>query len=145
MTTAREGIADLVHRYSDAVVHQDRARWSACWAEDALWELGPGRLLVGRRVIVEHWQASMDKIDVVVQLVCNGQATVSGSEAEGRWYITEHVRRTSGELGLLLAYYDDTYTCSEGRWLFSSRRLVPIYHGPPDLSAPFRRPSTSGE
>ena len=40
----REQIADLVHRYSDAVVHRARDQWESCWAEDSLWDLGPDRL-----------------------------------------------------------------------------------------------------
>ncbi len=142
MTSSRELISDLVHRYSDAVVHQDQGRWASCWAEDARWELGPGRRLVGRRAIVKHWQESIDRIEVVVQLVGNGRASVSGRRGEGRWYITEHLRRHTGEVGLLLAYYDDTYVQVEGRWLFASRQLTPIYHGPPDLSAAFRLPAS---
>ncbi len=46
--TAREAIAALVHRYADAVVRRDKDQWEACWAQDARWQLGPGRSVVGR-------------------------------------------------------------------------------------------------
>jgi ketosteroid isomerase-like protein len=138
--TDREQIQDLVHRYCDAVVHHDRDLWASCWAEDSWWELGPGRSLSGRDAIVEHWQQSMDRIEVVVQMAGNGTAKVDGDVGTGRWYLNEHVRRRNGELGMLLAYYDDTYLRDGDGWLFTSRKLTPIYHGPPDLSAPFVPP-----
>ena len=140
MTSDREQIADLVHRYSDAVVHRARDQWVSCWAEDALWDLGPDRVIVGRAAIADHWQKSMDRIECVVQLVANGTASANDMTGEGRWYFSEHLRRRNGELGMLLAYYDDSYVRHEDRWLFASRRLRSVYHGPPDLSAAFLPP-----
>ena len=138
--TDREQIADLVHCYSDAVVHRARDQWVSCWAEDSLWDLGPDRVIVGRGAIADHWQESMDRIECVAQMVSNGTATTNDMTGEGRWYLTEHLRRRNGELGMLLAFYDDTYVRHEGRWLFASRRLRPIYQGTPDLSGPFLPP-----
>ena len=138
----RELLANLVHKYSDAVVHRDRDRWASCWAEDAKWELAADRVVKGRSAIVEHWLQSMETIDVVVQMVGNGRVTIDGETAKGRWYFQEHVRRRDGDVGILLAYYDDTYVFVGGRWLFTSRRLTRMYHGPPDLSAPFELPPT---
>ena len=37
----------------------------------------------------------------------------------------------------MLARYDDTYVRVDGEWLFSSRSLGPLYHGPPDLTGEF--------
>ena len=134
---AREDIADLVHRYADAVVHRDGEQWGSCWADDATWVLGPGREVAGREAIVNLWNAAMGMFDAVVQNVLNGTVTFDGDTGSGRWYIMEHFRRTTGDLGMLLAYYDDTYVLRDGRWVFASRQLVPQYQGPPDLSAPF--------
>ena len=93
MTTDREQIADLVHCYSDAVVHRARDQWESCWAEDSLWDLGQDRVIVGRGSIADHWQESMDRIECVVQMVSNGTATTNDLTGEGRWYFTEHLRR----------------------------------------------------
>ena len=135
MTSPRQPIAELVHRYCDAVVRQDREQWAATWSEDSVWELGPDRIIEGRAPIVAHWAESIAPIEVVVQHASNGEVRSTGeATAEGRWYITEHIKRRSGELGMLLAWYDDTYVCEDGSWLFASRRLTPIYRGPPDLS-----------
>jgi SnoaL-like domain len=140
MTRSKELIAELVHRYADAVVHKDRQQWASCWAPDAHWDLGGGRRADGLEAIVAHWEESLEKIEMVVQTVFTGEVRTTLKRGEGRWYITEHLRRRNGDVGLLLAYYDDTYVRIGRRWLFSSRRLTALYHGPPDLSAPFRAP-----
>lgn len=136
--TAREAISDLVHLYSDAVVRRDVTQWSSCWADDASWVLRSDRTAAGRQGIVELWQRAMQSLDGVVQTVLHGTVSLeSETSAHGRWYITEHFRRITGEAGLLLAHYDDDYVHRDGRWLFASRTLVPHYQGPPDLSGSF--------
>jgi len=127
-------IHDLVHRYSDAVTRKDRQQWGATWAENSQWDLGKGHTTSGRDEIIDFWQRSVDQLDVVVQLVHNGTAEIDGDTARGRWYVSEHLRRSNGALGMLLAWYDDTYTRVDGDWLFTSRTLLRIYHGPPDLT-----------
>jgi len=139
--TVREAVDDLVHRYADAVCHRDEQRWAACWADDARWLLGPGREVHGRDAIAQLWRQAIAGFDAVVQNVYNGTVRAVGGTADGRWYIGEHFRRANGEAGLLLAYYDDTYRLVDQRWLFSSRQLVVLYQGPPDLSAPFHAPT----
>ena len=141
MTSPRQPIAELVHRYCDAVVRRDRDQWGATWAEESLWDLGPDRIIEGRGAIIAHWLESMAPIEVVVQQASNGEVRSTGeTTAEGRWYITEHIKRRSGELGMLLAWYDDTYVREAGSWLFASRRLTQIYKGPPDLSGSWTHP-----
>ncbi len=135
--TDRDEIGELVHRYSDAVCRKDREQWAACWSEDAWWDLGKGRLTRGRHDIVEYWQAAVDGLHVVVQLVHNGAVTFDGDAASGRWYVSEHMERGDGVKGMLLAWYDDTYVRVNGGWLFASRSLGSLYHGPPDLSGAF--------
>jgi ketosteroid isomerase-like protein len=136
--TTREAIADLVHRYADAVVRRDVDEWASCWADDAQWVLRPDRIATGRQAVVELWRHAMGSLDGVVQVVFNGTVTADGADAaRGRWYIAEHFRRVTGDAGMLLAHYDDRYLRHDGRWLFSSRTLVPHYQGPPDLSGSF--------
>ena len=140
MSSPRELVAELVHRYADAVVHKDQERWAACWADDAHWYLSEGRTATGKPAIVKHWVESMAAIDLVVQNVFTGEVRFTEDTAAGRWYIVEHVRRGNGDVNLLLAYYDDTYVCIDGAWLFNSRRLTKLYHGLPDLSGSFTPP-----
>jgi len=137
---SRDAIAELLHTYADAVVRRDGAQWASCWSEHSRWVLGAGREVVGRDAIVDLWHKAMGGFSAVVQHVHNGTVTLDDDRGEGRWYISERFRRTDGEAGMLLAYYDDTYVREDGAWRFASRELVVQYQGPPDLSAEFRVP-----
>ena len=138
--SSRDAIADLVHRYADAVVRRDPDAWSATWAADAVWELGKGRRVEGRDAILELWNGAMDRFSAVVQNVVNGTCELDdeAGTGSGRWYILEHFRRADGEAGMLLAHYDDAYARTDDGWCFASRELVVQYQGPPDLSADFQ-------
>ncbi|MGI9053824.1 MAG: nuclear transport factor 2 family protein [Ilumatobacteraceae bacterium] len=132
-------IQRLSHRYADAVVHRDGVQWASCWAADATWDLGRGRLVEGREAIVELWYSAMGGMAAVVQMVHNGEvwAGVDGDHATGRWYIDERFRRANGDNSILLAHYDDGYVRTGDGWVFSRRFLQPHYMGPPDLTADF--------
>lgn len=132
-------IQRLIHRYADAVVHRDGAQWGSCWADDASWDLGAGRLVEGRPAIVALWYKAMAGFASVVQLVHNGEvfAGARPDEATGRWYIDERYRRADGTNGVLLAHYDDAYIRVDGRWLFARRFLQPHYSGAADLTDAF--------
>jgi hypothetical protein len=136
---ARDPIADLQHRYADAVVRYDGEQWGRTWAPDAVWELGPGRRVEGREAIVELWHKAMGGFHAVSQNVLNGtyELDEAAGTGTGRWYIIEHYHRADGTKGRLLAYYDDTYSLVEGEWLFSGRELVVQYNGPVDMSGDF--------
>ena len=136
---SRDPIAELVHLYADAVVHHNGDQWGACWAPDAHWELGKGRRVEGRDAILELWHSAMDTFAAVVQTVLNGSYELDDDTGTGagRWYTQEHFQRKTGDKGKLLAHYDDTYVCLDGRWLFNSRELVIHYGGPQDLSGDF--------
>ena len=133
-------INDLVHTYADAVVRRDPAQWSSTWATDAVWELGKGRRVEGSDNILALWTSAMNGFAAVVQNVVNGTAELDPATGtgSGRWYIIEHWQRADDSRGILLAYYDDTYRCVDGAWLFASRELVVQYSGPADLSGTFQ-------
>lgn len=137
--STREQIEELIHQYGDAVCLRNGDQWGATWADDARWVLGPGRDVAGRESIVALWHKAMGTFSSVVQNVLNGAVDIDedAGTATGRWYIIEHFKRSSGEVGILLAYYDDTYVRVGNRWHFSSRELVRQYAGPPDLSGEF--------
>ncbi len=143
--TDREQIIDLVHRYSDAVTRYDAEAWAQTWAADATWDLAKGREFAGREAIVEYWHSAMRGLNIVVQVVHNGTVMVTGADtATGRWYVSEHMHRATGERGILLAWYDDTYVRGDGQWCFARRALTRLYAGPSDLSADFIQPADSG-
>jgi ketosteroid isomerase-like protein len=132
-------IQRLLHRYADAVIHRDGVQWASCWADDATWDLGRGRLVEGRDAIVELWYAAMGGMAAVVQMVHNGDVW-EGDDADhatGRWYIDERFRRSDGSNEILLAHYDDGYVRTTDGWRFARRFLQPHYLGPADLTADF--------
>lgn len=134
------GIQRLVNRYSDAVVHRNGDQWASCWADDAVWDLGGGRLVEGKEAMVKLWFAAMGGMAAVVQHTHNGDATYEGSGREvavGRWAISERFLTADGHRGLLLAHYDDAYRKVDGTWLFTRRLLQVHYRGAPDLSGDF--------
>lgn len=137
---SRDLIADLVHRYADAVVRRDPEQWSSTWASDAAWELGRGRRVEGRDAILGLWNSAMDGFKAVVQNVVNGAVDLddAAGTGTGRWYIIEHWARADDSRGILLAHYDDGYVRVDGEWLFSSRELTIHYSGAPDLSGTFQ-------
>lgn len=142
------GIQRLVNRYSDAVVHRNGEQWASCWADDAVWDLGGGRLVEGKDAIVKLWFAAMGGMAAVVQHSHNGDATYEGSGREaavGRWAISERFLTADGNRGLLLAHYDDAYRKVDGAWLFTRRFLQVHYRGAPDLSGDFLNTNDSLE
>jgi len=131
-------IADLVHDYADAVVCRDGDRWAATWDTDGVWDLG-GFEVAGRDKIFELWKGAMGGFEKVVQTVLNGTCELdeAAGTGRGRHYIQEHFEKGKGEFGILVAYYDDEYVRRGDAWFFSSRKLVPLYQGPPDLTGNF--------
>ena len=132
-------IAMLVHRYADAVVHRNGEQWSSTWAEDAVWDLGGGRLVEGLEAIKKLWYGAMGGFEAAIQTVLNGGVEIdpSGDTASGRWYIQEQIVRSNGDRAILIAHYDDNYVQTADGWKFSRRFLQPHYQGPHDLSAEF--------
>ena len=136
---SRDNIADLVHRYSDAVVHADRDQWAQTWAADAVWDLGKGRRVEGRDAILEAWISAMTRFDAVVQTVMNGTADLdeTAGTGSGRWYIHEVMQRSSGDRTLMVGHYDDRYVRTDEGWRFAERSLKQHYAGPADLGGKF--------
>lgn len=134
-----EEIRQLNHQYAAAVGRRDETAWAATWDDNAKWELGKGRTVDGKEAIVKLWNSAMDGFNAVVQNVVDGMCELDeeAGTGTGRQAIMENWQRANGDVGILLAYYDDSYVRTDGKWLFASRELVVHYSGPPDLSGTF--------
>ena len=132
-------ISDLIHDYADAVVCRDGERFAATWDLEGVWVLGPGAEVEGRDAILDLWKGAMSTLTHVTQTVMNGRFDIDSSAGRGtgRQYIQEHFEKASGELGILIAYYEDDYVRRDDDWLFARRKLIPLYQGPADLSGTF--------
>ncbi len=130
MGEVADPIADLVHRYADAVVHCDESAWRATWIDDAVWDLG-GYRVEGIDAVVELWNGAMRGFDSVIQLVHNGSASLDESTGagQGRWYIQERLTNPDGTASEMIGHYDDTYRRIDDRWLFASRVLTTHLQG----------------
>jgi len=126
-------IRDLAARYIDAVYRRDPEAWSATWAEESSWSV-LGTEVQGRTQIVAFWRQAMDGFPFVAMQMHSGTLTLRGEEADGRWYLSEHLIDRQGEKQLIHGIYNDRYVKKAGCWLFRSRRYDIIYQGAPDLS-----------
>lgn len=135
-----EAIRSLVHRYADAACRDDHEAWVGTWADDGVWEIGRGPV-VGRAAIAAAFARAMGLFEAVVQLAHNGEATVDGDRATGRWYMSEATLTHTGKRALYYGYYDDVYVRTAAGWRFASRRLTWLYQGPPDLTGAFGPPA----
>lgn len=126
-------IRELVARYADAVTRRHERDWAATWAEDGEWHVF-GNPTKGREAIVILWNELMGGLPFVVQLPGAGTISIDGSNATGRWYITEHGQTAEGGGLLTIGVYHDRYRRLDGGWRFARRRFDILYSGPPDLS-----------
>jgi uncharacterized protein (TIGR02246 family) len=132
-----DAIRRLLYAYADAVLDRDAAAWGALWTEDAVWELGPGRVLEGRATIVDHWRTSLAGYRQVVQLYLSSTATIDGDVAAGRAYLVELNVPNEGDRRVQVAWYDDSYRRATEGWQFSRRSLTRLYAGAADLTGQF--------
>ncbi|MEU1956047.1 nuclear transport factor 2 family protein [Nocardia rhamnosiphila] len=127
---------------ADAVTRRDFDKFASCWAQDGVWNVGLNRgSFEGRASIVENMRTIMAGIEAIVQTVENGDAWYAEGGTDvvhSRFYVTELVRRPSGETMLLRFFYADRLVRDGVGWLFSERVLNPLYVGPYDLSGPFQ-------
>jgi uncharacterized protein (TIGR02246 family) len=139
-------IQRLIGRAADAVTRRDLEQFISCWTEDAVWAVGLSRgTLTGRDTILESMRTILKDIDAIIQTVDNGEAWYDegGPDvAHARFYITELVRRPTGENLLLRFFYTDRVLRTDKGWLFAARQLNPLYVGPYDLSGPFQSSAT---
>lgn len=127
---------------ADAVTRRDLDKFATFWTDDGVWNIGLQRgRIEGRAAIVDGLRGIMEGIEAIVQTVENGEAWYANGDKDvvhSRFYVTELVRRATGESLLLRFFYADRIVRTEGGWLFSERVLNPLYVGPYDLSGPFQ-------
>ncbi len=126
--TERAAITDLVVRFSDAVTRGDLDALEALWVREGVWEeSAPIDLtIVGAEAIRAH-VASMDTVDLFVQMVYGAVVTLHGADrATSRTTLQSFARVQNVAFKNLGIYYDDLVKV-EGQWKFARRRLQNIY------------------
>jgi ketosteroid isomerase-like protein len=142
MSTVEDQLAlkDLMDRYVDAVYRSDADAWAATWAEDAYWNL-VGTEAQGRDNIVTLWLQMMASFEFALMMPNSSHFEVTGDQATGHWYLQEYTRDSSGQSGMIVSRYLDTYSRVEGQWLYQSRRYELIYQGPADFAGTYTPPA----
>ncbi len=136
----RTEIAELVHRYCDALCQRNHDAWVETFANDGIWNGGRGEM-AGRPALSATFKKVMELFDHVLQLTHNGAVKVDGDAARGRWYVTEYGLTAKGRRTLYIVHYDDEYRRTAEGWRFSRRTVTWHYQGPPDLSGNFGPPA----
>lgn len=115
-------IRALNEAYADAVFRRDADAWSACWAEDAAWEL-LGTRVEGRSAIRALWEQAMAGFSFVSFLVQQGPIEMDGDRATSRVFTNELLVGADGAKRLSVGRYDDDYVRTERGWRFAARRF----------------------
>ena len=139
MDTDQIDIQSLVHRYCDALCLRNCDAWVATFAKDGMWNSGHGEV-VGHTELSAAILRIMEIFQHVLQLTHNGEVTVNGDVAHGRWYVTEYGLTAKGKQTFYVAHYDDDYRRTSEGWKFQSRVVTWHYHGEPDLTGIFGPP-----
>jgi uncharacterized protein (TIGR02246 family) len=142
MSTLEDELAlrNLMSRYVDAVNRYDAEQWISTWAEDGVWNL-LGTPVQGRDAILGLWQQMMATFEYALLFPSSCLFNIDGDSASGHWYIHEYSRDLEGNKTAILSRYVDTYSKTDGQWLFQTRDYGFIYNGPPDFSGDFTRPA----
>ena len=135
----RLAIEALVHRYCDALADRNCQNWVNTFAVDGVWDIGR-EPVSGRTALAESFETVMTLFSSVLQLTHNGEVSISGNSAAGRWYFTEYGLTAKGQRTFYIGHYDDTYIRTGGEWRFARRLGVWHYHGSSDLSGTFGPP-----
>jgi ketosteroid isomerase-like protein len=139
MSLDRLEVAELVHRYCDALCRRDHDAWVHTFAETGVWNSGRGEV-VGHDALSAAFLKIMALFEHVLQLTHNGEVEVSGDTARGRWYITEYGLTSKGRRTFYIVHYDDDYLRTAEGWRFASRVVTWHYHGDPELTGMFGPP-----
>ncbi|MEO6124686.1 MAG: nuclear transport factor 2 family protein [Ilumatobacteraceae bacterium] len=122
----RLAIADLNHRFADAITRMDVAACASMFTEDAEivvtnWDTFAGRdeILRSLRELLSGWRG-------IVFTNHSGVAEIDGDAATGQWYIREFGIKFDEEFDISGVYHD-TYRRTDGRWQFSSRRYDTLH------------------
>jgi hypothetical protein len=118
----------LVARACDSAMRANVAEWSATWADDAVWDRGSGKPVIGREAIAAAWERERSAFEWLVQspLVSVFEVDEHAGRATGRVVLSGRFKRRTGKTGTSLGTLHDRYVRADGRWSFAERRYEVI-------------------
>lgn len=124
-------IRRLAAEYCHGADKRDLARWSAVWAEDAVWALGEDRDAVGLAAICDAVRAQWDAFEQLHHHTANHVIEISGDEATGQADVGLAAEVTPGVWVRGGATYLDRYVRRAGRWSILRREPGRDYYFDP--------------
>lgn len=134
---AESDMRQLQARYIDAVWRKDFDAFGDCFTEDAEWRIG-GQVMRGRAECVGLLKAVMPAIDRVFMTMGVPLLQLEAGDAIARTYVNEMKTSKNAALTFSIGIYYDRCREEDGQWRFAWHHYQSYYHGPGDLSAPFR-------
>ena len=131
------GVRQLQARYIDSVWRKDFDAFGDCFTEEAEWRIA-GQVMRGRAACVGLLQKMMPSIDRVFMTMGTPLLQLEHGAGIARTYVTEmNVSKGVAPMFAIGIYYDRCVP-QAGRWRFAWHHYQSYYHGPADLTAPFR-------
>jgi ketosteroid isomerase-like protein len=135
---AESGVRQLQAQYIDSVWRKDFDAFGDCFTEDAEWRIA-GKVMCGRAQCVGLLRKMMPAIDRV--FITMGTPLLQ-LEDEGAAIARTYLNEMNASKGVApifaIGIYYDRCVRQGGRWRFAWHHYQSYYHGPEDLSAPFR-------
>jgi ketosteroid isomerase-like protein len=128
-------IRTLTASYTDGVNRGDVDDAMRTYADDAVFTMMDRPSVVGRTAIADVLRATVERYELITQLVHSGVVQLDGERARARWQITELQVARDGMRRLVVGRYEDEHARLAGGWRFTSRAFTARYLGPVDLSA----------
>lgn len=136
---AESGVRQLQARYVDAVWRKDFEAFGDCFTADGEWRIA-GQVLRGREACAGLLRTVMPSIERVYMMLNAPLVELSDGAAIARTYLTEmNVPKDGQPIFAIGIYYDRCVQADDGRWRFAWHHYQSFYHGPGDLTAPFRQ------
>jgi len=122
----RLAIADLNHRFGDAITRMDVASCADMFTPDAEIVVTNWDTFTGRDEIIRSLRELLSGWTGIVFTNHTGIADVDGDTATGQWYIREFGIKFDEEYDISGVYHD-TYRRDDGAWRFASRRYDTLH------------------
>ena len=122
-------IRSLTAAYTDALNRGDVADAMRTYAADAAFTMMDRPTVIGVDAIADVLRATVERYELVVQLVHSGVVQLDGDRARARWQITEYQFRPDSTRRLVIGRYEDEHARTADGWRFTARAFTARYLG----------------
>lgn len=121
MSSDRQAIVRLKHRYCHSIDRQRYDDVRACFAEGGSFGRAGDDPFVGEAELREFTEEVFDgAYEYSAHIVTNPLISIDGDTATGEWYLFLLFELDDGSTGWRQGYYTDEYRKVDGEWLIES-------------------------